>query len=123
MFVVCSWCFFFNGTPTTDIYTYIHTPVPTLRSSDLAAAGDDVDAAGLRRQERGEIGQHAVALVMAQHIVDLLEMGEIDDRDAAPAPGERKRVELRQEAAPVGDAGQRIQIGRASSRERVCRYV
>ena len=45
---------------------------------------------------------------MAQPVIDLLEMIDVDDRDAALALLDRQLFDLRQQAAPVGDAGQRV---------------
>jgi hypothetical protein len=66
-------------------------------------------------QHRRAILQHVIAGVVADGVVDRFELVEIDmhERDARRRAGARRdRLEMGGKTAPVGEAGQRIGLGR-----------
>ena len=80
-----------------------------------ADAGDEVPVAGHAAQPRGKLDQEAVAVTMAEGVVDQLEAVEVDEQQPHRAPrqcaGRERLLETLRIAQPVGDAGQIV--GRA----------
>ena len=82
---------------------------------ELLAAGahDDVLAAHLAEQQRGDAHQHAVAGLVAEAVVDDLEVVEVEHGEAerAGARGGGVAVDLAREVAPVVQAGEPVAVG------------
>ena len=79
-----------------------------------AEAGDDVGAAHGVAQPVGHGAQQLVAARVAQRIVDLLELVEVDEVDGerpAAAQARHRGVHLVAEKRAVGQAGERIVAG------------
>ena len=81
---------------------------------ELVAAepGDDVAGADRRAQPHGDLDEQAVAGVVADAVVDLLEAVEVDEQHAEMLPGARmaleRVLELVDEDLAVGQPGERV---------------
>ena len=87
-----------------------------LQHDELVAAetGDDVGASHGRAQPVGHDAQELIAARVAQRVVDLLELVEVDEVDGewpAAAQARHRGVHLVAEKRPVRQAGERIVAG------------
>ena len=77
-----------------------------------AEAGDDVAGAQVGAQPRGDGAQQGVAGVVAEAVVDELEVVEVEEEDPDRRAGDRgaaeRVVDRVDEAEPVGQAGERV---------------
>ena len=77
-----------------------------------AEAGEDVVGAQDVAQARAELGEHGVARVMAERVIELLEAVDVDDQESerlsACARAGQVRAELVAELAAVGEAGELV---------------
>ncbi len=77
-----------------------------------AEAGDDVAGAQVRAQPRRDGAQQGVAGVVAEAVVDQLEVVEVEEEDPDRRAGDRgaaeRVVDRVDEAEPVGQAGERV---------------
>ena len=64
-----------------------------------------------RAQRRGDLHQHLVARRMAMGVVDRLEVVDVEQRQAGRSTRRRRLLQRRDQCAPVGQAGQRVQPG------------
>src|SRR3546814_16950918 len=110
------YCFFFNNTAAPEIYTYLHSLSLHDALPILGEPGWGIDGVELCRfdQRVGDGGRFAAAL-------------GADEEKVLPAKGYRLHrplggIVIRLQEAVV-EIGPKLQIGRASCRERVCQYV
>jgi hypothetical protein len=76
------------------------------QDGELVAAepGDDVAGPGRLAQPRGDLQQQAVAGLVAEAVVDQLEVVEVQEEDRERAPERGLLAQPRQEAGAVGPA-------------------